>query len=343
MILRVGSLFSGIGGFDLAAERSGLSVAWQVECDAPACSLLQKHWPEVPRHGDIKTLNPAELAPVDVICGGFPCQDVSRAGRRAGLAGARSGLFWEFIRVVAAVRPRWIVLENVPGLLSSQRGRDLGAILGAVGDLGYGWAYRVLDAQWAGVGQRRRRWLLVGCLGDPARAAEVLLEPEGVPGDPPARGGAAAAAQHRPTGRIGSHGVAGTLMASGAGLSRHAGMASEPDFLVPVSRTLTARGQRNDFESETFVTHTLTAEGADASEDGTGRGVPLTLSGTTVRRLTPREAERLQGFPDDWTRWAASGRELADTPRYRMVGNAVAVPVAQWIFSRIHSHKEEVV
>lgn len=326
-MMRLGSLFTGLGGFDLAAAQVGMTVLWQCENNDNANRVLARHWPEVTRYGDITTLDPGQLAPVDLICGGFPCQDLSVAGRRAGLAGARSGLFWEWLRIVAALRPTWICLENVPGLLSSQRGRDLGTVLGAVGDLGYGWSYRVLDAQWAGVGQRRRRWFLVGCLGDATRAAAVLLEPEGVPGDPPSRRKAGA--------------VAPSLLASGAGTDRPAGIGSEPDFLV--AGTLEAHGQRYDSETETLIAHTLRASGADGSEDGTGRGTPLVARrDMTVRRLTPRECERLQGLPDDWTRWDAGGQTLSDSARYRLIGNAVAVPVVRWILSRMaHIEREE--
>src|SRR5579875_134000 len=176
--LRYGSLFAGIGGFDLGADRAGWRCAWQVEIDRRCVEVLARHWPEVERFGDVRAVGAHNLAPVDLICGGFPCQDLSVAGRRAGLAGSRSGLWWEFYRIVAELRPAWVVVENVPGLLSSNRGRDMGTILASLGDLGYGWAYRVLDAQWFGVPQRRRRVFIVGHLGDYS-ATQVLLEPEG--------------------------------------------------------------------------------------------------------------------------------------------------------------------
>jgi DNA (cytosine-5)-methyltransferase 1 len=389
-MMRVGSLFTGIGGFDLAFDRAGFKVAWQVEIDRFCNRVLEVRWPMgVKRYGDIREVDPAALEPVDAIVGGFPCQDLSIAGRRAGLGGERSGLWWEFHRILAGIRPRWCVVENVPGLLSSNGGRDMGAILRALGDLGYGWAYRVLDAQWFGLAQRRKRVFIVGCLGDGAAAAEVLLEPESSMWNPSPR-------------REAGKDIAGTL---GGGSGRR-GWCNDLDrsgAFVPVVRCLTADGRRMDGETETFViqdrcpggdvrlhgdvsptatrrwgtggqqvpyvAHTLRAEGHDASEDGTGRGTPLvwearyirngrgapsTIAPTLkaesgkgdgaplvgVRRITPREAERLQGFPDGWTCLCeAEGDTTAcrcpDSPRYRALGNAVAVPVAEWIAARI--------
>src|SRR5690606_8611567 len=116
---RVGSLFSGIGGFDLGLERAGMEIAWQSEIDSFCCRVLAHHWPEVPNVGDVTAVNPSDLEPVELICGGFPCQDLSVAGRRAGLAGEQSRLWFEFERIARILRPRWLVIENVPGLLSS--------------------------------------------------------------------------------------------------------------------------------------------------------------------------------------------------------------------------------
>jgi DNA (cytosine-5)-methyltransferase 1 len=180
----VGSLFTGIAGIDLGLERAGMRVSWQCEKDPAARRVLARHWPDVTTYDDVTTLKGSDVPAVDVLCGGFPCQDLSVAGGRAGLAGERSGLFFEFVRIAAEVAPRWVLIENVPGLLSSDDGRDMGIVLGTLADLGYGWCYRVLDAQYFGVAQRRRRVFIVGCLGDASRAAQVLLEPESCDGDP---------------------------------------------------------------------------------------------------------------------------------------------------------------
>jgi len=265
-------------------------------------------------------------------------------------------------------------------------GGAMGTVLGALAELGYGLAYRVLDAQYLGVAQQRRRVFIVGRLGDWAAPAEVLLEPEGRAGNPPAR----RAARTDLAGTLGSgaggnrrldldtHGayVANALTADGVGVAGPDESQAQAGHLVTVPTTahaLTARegkGPDSDATSGALITHTLTAEGADASEDGTGRGTPLVpmafnpqtagdmrlgyrptpsaLHGgqqaavqtvASVRRLSPRECERLQGFPDDWTRHRLNeaGRvvEQADAPRYRQMGNAVAVPVVQWIANRI--------
>lgn len=175
--LTFGSLFSGIGGFDLGLERAGMECLWQCEIDTSASKVLSQYWPDVQNIGDVKNVTAANLPSVDVIVGGFPCQDVSVAGKREGLAGSRSGLWWEFHRVIREFRPSWVVIENVPGLLSSNEGRDFAA------ELGYGVAWRILDAQYFGVPQRRRRVFIVGHLGG-GGSAEVLFEPESSSGYP---------------------------------------------------------------------------------------------------------------------------------------------------------------
>ena len=189
--MRVGSLFSGIGGLDLGLERAGMRVVWQVEIDAFRRRILARHWPDVGRHDDVRDCGYGEvspqarqqqLRPVDLICGGFPCQDLSVAGRRAGLRAPRSGLFFEFARIVGEVRPAWFLLENVPGLLSSNGGDDFRIVIDTLQGLGYGVAWRILDSRHFGVPQRRRRVYVVGHLGD-LRAAAVLFEPEGGGGD----------------------------------------------------------------------------------------------------------------------------------------------------------------
>ena len=182
MTITYGSLFSGVGGFDLGLDAAGMRCLWQVEIDKQARAVLRHRWPDVPKYEDVCNVGAAELVRPDLICGGFPCQDLSVAGRRAGLAGERSGLFHEFMRIVAELAPRWVLLENVPGLLSSNGGRDMGTVLGTLGKLGYGYAYRVLDLQHFGVPQRRRRVFIVAHSGGIC-PPEILFEPESLRGD----------------------------------------------------------------------------------------------------------------------------------------------------------------
>ncbi len=241
--LSAGSLFSGLGGIDLAFERVGFQIAWQVENDPAANRVLARHWPRVPRYGDIRDVDPAELAPVDVVVFGSPCTDLSMAGKRAGLKGEHSGLFYEAIRIIQGIRPSVALWENVPGAFSSNAGRDFGAVLAAFRDSGVReLAWRVLDAQYFGVAQRRRRIFLVADFRA-ERACEILFEPQSLSGDPPSR---QAAGQ-----------VAPSLLASGAGTDRPAGIGSELDFLIPeVSHTLLAKGNdSHDASMETYVLH----------------------------------------------------------------------------------------
>ena len=175
--LRYLSLFSGIGGFDLGFDRAGMVCAGQVEFDEKARAVLAKHWPDVPRLNDVREVQGHEFGTVDVIAGGFPCQDVSVAGRRAGLAGERSGLWFEFHRLIDRVRPRWAVIENVPNLLRTNGGGDFATILSGLAGSGYLPAWRVLNALSWGIPQQRRRLFIVGCYRA-GSAAQVLFNGE---------------------------------------------------------------------------------------------------------------------------------------------------------------------
>ena len=180
------SLFAGVGGFDLALERNGISVVASVEIDKKAQKVLEKHFPNSKIFDDVCTITGKDLyelgfEPADgILVGGFPCQDLSVAGKRAGLEGSRSGLFWEIYRLLEETKTKFFILENVPGLLSSNNGRDFGIVIGALAQLGYGVAWRVLDAQYFGIPQRRKRVFIVGCLGDDGRTpAKILAIDEG--------------------------------------------------------------------------------------------------------------------------------------------------------------------
>lgn len=161
----VGSLFAGIGGFDLGFEQAGFATAWQVEINDVCRAVLADRFPHAAQFADVRTVLP-ELWRTDVIVGGFPCQDVSTMGRRAGLAGARTGLFFDACRIVQTLQPRFVVLENVPGLISSNHGRDLQTVLTTLAQCGYVGFWRVLNARYFGVPQNRRRVFVVAGLGE---------------------------------------------------------------------------------------------------------------------------------------------------------------------------------
>jgi DNA (cytosine-5)-methyltransferase 1 len=181
------SLFAGVGGFDLAMERNGVKVVATVEIDKKCNEVLAKHFPSAKQFTDVQTVTGKELIDAGfnptrgIITGGFPCQDLSVAGKRAGLAGERSGLFWEIRRLVEETQTEWFILENVPGLLSSNGGKDFGIVLREMANLGYSIGWRVLDAQYFGVPQRRRRVFIVGSrTAGPERTLKVLLESKGL-------------------------------------------------------------------------------------------------------------------------------------------------------------------
>ena len=179
------SLFAGVGGFDLALSRNGIEVVASVEIDKHARKVLEKQFPTTTHLEDVKEVTGDKLFELGfdssgIIVGGFPCQDLSVAGKRAGLSGERSGLFYEVARILKETKAQYFILENVPGLLSSNRGADMGAVVGTLDDLGYSVAWRVLDAQYFGVPQRRKRIFIVGYLGDNWRTpAEILAIAEG--------------------------------------------------------------------------------------------------------------------------------------------------------------------
>lgn len=185
--MRYVSLFSGVEAATLAWGPLGWEAMAFCEVDPFPCAVLAHRYPEVPNLGDVREVDwdgfIADRGRPDVVVGGSPCQSFSIAGTRTGLDGA-SGLMWEYVRAVRELRPRCLVWENVPGALSSTRGEDFRCLLASLDELGYGLAWRVLDAQFFGVAQRRRRLFVVGVLGDPACACEVLFERAGVPWDP---------------------------------------------------------------------------------------------------------------------------------------------------------------
>jgi DNA (cytosine-5)-methyltransferase 1 len=180
------SLFAGIGGFDLAMQRQGVKVVASVEIDKKCNQVLAQHFPDVKQFTDVTTVKGEDLInagftpSTGIITGGFPCQDLSVAGKRAGLVGERSGLFWEIARLVEETQTEYFIIENVPGLLSSNNGKDFGVVIGTMADIGYSLSWRVLDAQYFGVPQRRKRIFIVGRRGaDSTSPAEILFNSQG--------------------------------------------------------------------------------------------------------------------------------------------------------------------
>ena len=224
--MRFVSLFAGVGGFDLGLEKSGHTCVGQVEIDKNARAILERHWPNVPKHDDVQTAidwaNENGLTgTVDLVVGGFPCQDLSVAGKRAGLAGKRSGLFFDALAFAQSVKAKTILLENVPGLLSSNQGRDFGQLLIELADAGYSnIEWRVLNSQFFGVAQRRRRVFIVASVGtEPFK--QILAECEGSAGDssqgePQGQDSAGSVADSTGAGRRGGIGsdLVGSLCAS---------------------------------------------------------------------------------------------------------------------------------
>ena len=459
-----GSVCSGIEAATMAWAPLGWKPAWYSEIDPHACAVLEHRHPDVPNLGDVTKINGADHGPIDLLVGGTPCQSFSVAGLRKGLDDDRGNLAFDFLRIAREARPRWLVWENVPGVLSSvshpapdprppeldlggpdgpadgteilvydqydaDESHALSCFLAGLSELGYGFAYRILDAQFVrvdshprAVPQRRNRVFVVGYLGDWRPPAAVLFEPESLRGDHPPR-------------REAGQDVAGTLAAS-LGVGGSSPEEAQAQHLV--AHPLIGPQQRCDPELDIYVAHTLRAEGHDASEDGTGRGTPVipfdttqithkenrsnpqpgdpspslaahgkapaiafdarqsnvliygetagpldtarpqqavgvsmrgreggataelsegvtpalrasqgggdkqhVMTGTMVRRITPLEAERLQGFPDGYTRVPYKhGKPMADGPRYRMLGDSMALNVMRWLGERIQMVEE---
>ena len=207
------SLFSGIEAASVAWEPLGIKPLAFSEIEPFPCAVLAHRYPEVPNLGDITKVDWSGFhRRIDIVVGGSPCQSFSIAGNRTGLRG-ESGLMWEYVRCVSEVMPRWLVWENVPGALSSTHGEDFRCLLHALDDLGYGLAWRVLDAQFFGVPQRRRRVFLVGSLGD-TRSAEVLFESKGLRWDSPS-----SKEERKALARGAGQGAAGGLCAGRDGIS----------------------------------------------------------------------------------------------------------------------------
>ena len=319
--MTLGSLFDGIGGWLLAARHAGVTPVWASEIEPFPQSVTARHFPEVKQLGAITQIDPDAIEPIDIVCAGSPCQDLSIVGKRKGLYGERSGLFRTAAQLVRRMRertagkyPRFFVWENVPGAFSSNRGMDFQAVLEEIGESeipmsqGNRWApaglvqfpgaeiaWRVLDAQYWGVPQRRKRIFLVADFAaHDRRAGEILFEREGVQGNP------------QESKRAGERAAGGTADCARIAIydMTHANEVMRPVF-GGIAPTLNARM-------------------------GTGGNqVPVVLTEGKVRRLTPMECERLQGLADGYTDGGS------DTARYKALGNGMAQPCADYVIRRI--------
>ena len=413
--LTYASVCSGIEAPGVATRPLGWRPLWFAEISPFPSAVLAHHYPDVQNYGDFTALLTNPPASPDVLIGGTPCQSFSVAGLRGGLTDHRGNLALAFMALVDVLRPRWVLWENVPGVLSSNGGRDFGSILGALGKLGYGFAYRILDAQYAGLAQRRKRVFLVGYSGDWRCPAAALFEPESLRRDSPPRRGTrsgvagavgtgascgggwrvgadeAAAGHVLPVGLRDSDGetarslnahptrmdldtetfvvaTAGTLCSNGKAAGSTTQQDAEAGMLIAynvhgananakerhayeadVARCVDQTGGWAPNQGGTCIAHTLRGNGHDASEDGTGRGVPLVpvafavfpgVASPTmgVRRLSCTEMERLQGFPDGYTSIPYRGKpagQCPDGPRAKALGNSMATNVIRWICERI--------
>ncbi len=410
--MRYLSVCSGIEAASVAWHPLGWTPVAFSEIEPFPSAVLAHRYPHVPNFGDMTNHAawPIQPGDIDLLVGGTPCQSFSVAGLRRGLSDPRGGLMLTYLEIARRLRPRWIVWENVPGVLSSGRGRDFGSFVGALGELGYGWAYRVLDSQWVrthghprAVSQRRRRVFVVGCLGDGRSPAEVLFERESVFRDSSprrAKGEGSAADAEGCAGTVSSKWAKGTggpagdecynltaqpnawpsecaatlgqsRRASGSpGYSNQEIFSQNAESLAPFRKAKPAQSSTDD-ESWVAAEQSNTINGWDVGERdthavahafystggthgvnrhpevspavkvGSALGIPsppAVARAMTVRRLTPRECERLQGFPDDWTLIPWRGKpadQCADGPRYKALGNSMAVNCMEWIGERI--------
>lgn len=339
--MRYGSVCSGIEAATVAWHPLGWEPAFFSEIEPFPSAVLAHHYPEVKNYGDFtKLIEPAHPVhsepPIDLLVGGTPCQAFSVAGLRQGLADPRGGLTLEFLRLAQSLRPRWVVWENVPGVLSQDGGRAFGAFLGGLEDLGYGWAYRVVDAQYTrvdgypgAVPQRRRRVFVVGCAGgDFSRAASVLLEPEGVRGNPPTRRASRQV--------VAADAAPGSTFWNGSDVAETLTRTSD-DQRLPDKNRMQMVVQPVAFDTYNHATSDV-SQTIKSPAGGVNESIGTVMQAMAVRRLTPVECERLQGFPDDYTRiqWKKKpAEECPDGGRYKALGNSMAVNCMRWIGRRI--------
>ena len=332
--MNVLTVCSGIGAPECAWTPLGFKFVGSSEIEPFPSAVLSQHYPDVPNFGDLNNFDEWNIddSAISLVVGGTPCQAFSVAGLRRGLDDSRGNLSLTFIRLCRRVQPEWIVWENVPGVLSSNGGKDFGAFTGALSESGYSFSWRVLDAQFFGIPQRRRRVFVVGYRGNWRYPAAVLFEPKSMRGDT------------KKSGKAGED-IVPTVEKS-TGITMYENHATDSRVReVAVCPTVTARwgtGGNNTplvqsvYENQkadvslSDKTNTLTAGGGKP-----GQGYAAILENQTVRRLIPSEAELLMGFPKGYTDIPYRGKPAPDSQRYKALGNSMAVPVLRWIAERM--------
>lgn len=364
------SVCSGIEAATAAWHPLGWHPLGFAEIEPFPSAVLKHHYPDVTNFGDFTKIQLEQLdGRPNVIIGGTPCQSFSVAGLREGLASDNGNLALEFIRLLDRCRPEYVIWENVAGVLSSNGGRDFATFLGALAKLGYGFAYRVLDAQYFGVPQRRRRVFVVGHSNNWRRAAAVLFERESLPGNfTPVKKARKGVTQTLKTSPFNGGRESDDFGVSGGLQVKHKNDTAKPGNGMGIkpeqSPTLT-RVDRHAVAIHGTQDPLFAAESAHTLGRNNGQENALFVPDESVRRLTPVECERLQGFPDDFTRVDYRSRALPekiredfekfakrtridpdsrksknifmcpDGPRYKALGNSMAVPVIKWLGERI--------
>ena len=299
------SVCSGIEAVSVAWEPLGFMPVGFAEIEKFPCELLKQKYPAVKNYGDITQYEKWNIGQFDILAGGTPCQSFSIAGKRGGTADERGALMYAYLGIVETYRPRWVIWENVPGVLSSNSGYDFASFLTGLEKCGYGWAYRVLDAQYFGVPQRRRRVFVIGHIDNRTDlAAKVLFEQQGVCGN----------------------------IAAGSETQKETTAAIEKDV------NYFRRGGNYKYHKDKKAATLRSSAASDCFD------LVLAREKRYIRRLTPLECERLQGCPDDYTQIEWRGKpaeQCPDSLRYKAIGNSMAVPVMRWIGERIKRIKEE--
>ncbi|MEO7423927.1 MAG: DNA (cytosine-5-)-methyltransferase [Fibrobacteria bacterium] len=306
MNLKVGSFFSGIGGFELGFEKAGFKTVFQCEIDQFCQRVLGDKWPKVKRFTDIREIDEKELPTADVWTGGFPCQDLSlaRMGKREGLGGSKSGLFFQFANLIKQRTPRVILIENVPGLLSSHEGRDFGIVLSTLAEIGYSVGWRVLNSKFFGVPQSRQRLYLVGCYRDGQGPSKILFDAERRGGDP--------------------------------AKNKKNGTKPIPTFKDVIGKT---GKEKPVYQAIAYCLYATSARHTGTDWSRTYVSYP---DKGMVRRLIPKECEGIMGFPTGWTDVGRpdENEEVIDSHRYHALGNAVTPPVIYSLAANIKDYLE---